>query len=367
MKMKNPKRVLITGIGGAIGVHMAAHLLEHTDWEIVGVDSFKAEDKGYYDRISALVEELGINGWEKDIEHPLTRLTVLTHDLCAPFTSREVDKIGTIDYIINLASRSDVQGSITDPVPFARNNVELMLTMLELAKQVLAPIKADGQHTTGYWGKFIQFSTDEVYGPASFHSDGHEEWDTIVPSNMYAASKAAQEAFAVASWRSYGIPLIITNTMNNFGEMQAPSKYPAMIQKLLAAGEPITVHTAPDGTSGSRYYLHSRNAADAVLFILNNIEARRHAPGEIDLPERFNIVGDRQITNEELPHIIGKLMGKKVKIRKVVFHAHNPGHDLHYGLNGSRLAAAGWKPPMTFEESMKRVIEWQQKHPEWMK
>lgn len=360
--MKPPvKRVLITGIGGAIGVHMAAHILELTDWEIVGIDSFRFDHKGYFDRLYELF------GDQNDAKgNAAGRLAVLTRDLCAPFTQREVDKLGTFDYIINLASRSDVQASIDDPVPFARNNYELMLSMLELARQVLRPIVEDGR-IAGYEGKFLQFSTDEVYGPALAHSDGHPEWDTILPSNPYSASKAAQEALAIAWWRSFGVPVIITNTMNNFGEMQAPSKFPAMIQQRLEADEEITVHTSPDGSSGTRYYLHSRNAADAVLYILMHVPAPLHQPGEIDRPERLNIVGDRQISNEELPHIIGKLMGKTPRIKRVVFHSHNPGHDLHYGLNGARLASRGWEAPETFEKSMKHTIEWQQKHPEWMK
>src|SRR5690606_9971900 len=147
-------------------------------------------------------------------------------------------------------------------------NVELMLNVLEYARAVKPRA-------------FLHFSTDEVYGPAEIDK-GHPEWDTILPSNPYAASKAAQEAIAISYWRTYNVPLIITNTMNNFGEMQSPSKYPAMIQKKLEAGEPVEVHAAADGQIGTRYYLHSRNAADAVLFILNTIEPRLHVPGTVD-------------------------------------------------------------------------------------
>lgn len=340
---------MITGIGGAIGAHMAAHILESTDWDIVGVDSFQFEHKGYFDRLY----ELFGNGETTDNARA-GRLSVLTRDLCAPFTPREVEKIGRIDYIINLASRSDVQNSIDDPVPFFRNNSELMLTMLEYARMAKPRV-------------FLQFSTDEVYGPASKDSEGHAEWDPIVPSNVYSASKAAQEALAIAYWRCYGVPIIITNTMNNFGEMQAPSKFPAMIQAKIEAGQEIPIHTAPDGSTGTRYYLHSRNAADAVVFILQEIPPRMHEAGAIDLPQRFNIVGDKQISNDELPIIIAALMGKKAITRRVSFHEHNPGHDLHYGLNGAKLAAFGWSAPLSFEDSMKRTIEWQRAHPEWMK
>jgi dTDP-glucose 4,6-dehydratase len=342
-------RVLLTGAGGAIGVHMIAHLMHNTDWEVVALDSFNRDHKGEFDRITRVCRD-----------HPQwpARIKVFAHDLRAPFSMREVQAIGQIDHIINLASRSDVQASIDDPADFCRNNHEMMLTMLEYAR---ATMQLYGLKT------FLHFSTDEVYGPAEANGLGHPEWDPILPSNPYSASKAAQEALAIAWWRSYGLPLIITNTMNNFGEMQAPSKFPAMIQKKIESGEEIEVHTAGDGQVGTRYYLHSRNAADGVLFILQNVEPHLHSPGEIDRPLRLNIVGDRQVSNEELVVIISKLMGKKATWKRKNFHDHNPGHDLHYGLDGTRLARLGWKAPIDFETSLKNTIEWQQRNAEWMK
>jgi dTDP-glucose 4,6-dehydratase len=342
------KRVLLTGAGGAIGVHLLAYLLEKTDWHIVCTDSFKADHKGYVDRLAMLTEaKEGYNLLD------MHRFRLITHDLNAPFTQRQIEKIGHIDYVVNLAARSDVQNSIDDPLPFVRNNTELMLTMLEYARAAKPSV-------------FLHFSTDEVYGPAPKDS-GHKEWEAIVPSNPYSASKACQEALAIAWWRSYGVPLIITNTMNNFGEMQAPSKYPAMVQQKIERGEVIKVHAAGDGQVGTRYYIHSRNTADAILYILQNVPAVPHAPGEIDKPVRLNIVGDKQVSNLDMVHVISELMGKTAKYELANFHEHNPGHDLHYGLNGELLKSLGWTSPTTFQESMKETIFWQKRNPEWMK
>jgi dTDP-glucose 4,6-dehydratase len=188
-----------------------------------------------------------------------------------------------------------------------------------------------------------------------------------MPSNPYSASKAAQEALAIAWWRSFGVPLILTNTMNNFGEMQAPSKFPAMIQQKIQRGEKITVHCSESGEIGTRYYLHSRNTASAVRFILQNVPPVLHQPGEIDRPVRLNIVGDMQVSNLELVKIIGALMMKEPDIEMTPFHASNPGHDLHYGMDGAKLAELGWRSPMTFEESLANTIKWQIENPEWMK
>jgi dTDP-glucose 4,6-dehydratase len=336
------KRVMVTGIGGAIGAHTLAHIMHNTDWEVIGIDSFN--HKGYFDRLVEITT---------DHQDWLPRLHIHRHDLTAPFTKRQMDKFGKIDYIINLASLSDVQASIDDPVTFIRNNTELMLTMLEYAR--VCPVEA-----------FIQFSTDEVYGPASI-DQAHPEWDTILPSNPYSASKVAQEAIAIAYWRSYGIPVIITNTMNNFGEMQSPSKFPAMIQKHIAANEKIQVHTASDGQVGTRFYIHSRNVADAVLFILEKTKPVVHQPGHVDRPERYNIVGDLQVNNRVLVGLISKMMGKKALMEEVNFHDSNPGHDLHYGLTGDKLKNLGWKSPVRFAESLSNTIDWQKDHPEWLK
>lgn len=344
-EMAIKKRVLLTGAGGAIGVHVMVHLLHNTDWFLVLTDSFKTEHKGYHDRISRFCRN-----------HPEwpARIKIITHDLCSPFTTRQIEDIGPIDYVLNLASRSDVQNSIDDPIPFIRNNTEIMLTMLEYARIAKPEV-------------FLHFSTDEVYGPAPKESGGHKEWDPILPSNPYSASKAMQEAMCIAWWRSFDVRLILTNTMNNYGETQAPSKFPAMIQQKIERGETIKVHAAKNGEIGTRYYIHSRNSADAILFILKNVKPVPHGHGEIDFPIRLNIVGDKQLSNLELVNELGKLIGKEPKYELTYFHDNNPGHDLHYGLNGEKLANLGWRSPISFEESMKNTIEWQKRNPEWMK
>ncbi len=334
------KRVLVTGIGGAIGTHMMAHIMNNTDWHIVGTDSFR--HKGYTSRVA---EMLSVHpDWSE-------RLTVITHDLTVPFHLPEKKMIGRVDYIINLASLSDVAASIEHPALFIQNNVAVMTNMLELAREIKP-------------SAFLHFSTDEVYGPAT-KDGGHEEWSTPLPSNPYSASKAAQEMIGIAYWRSYNVPLIITNTMNNFGEMQAPSKYPSMVQEKVLADETVKVHISSDGEMGTRYYLHSRNAADATLFILKETSPHLHVPGTIDMPDRYNIVGDAQVDNLELAKIIAKLLGKELKYELVDFHSDQPGHDLHYGLDGTKLEELGWKPPVTFEDSLRAVIEWTIDHPEW--
>ena len=336
------KKVLLTGASGSIGVHFIAHFMRNTDWDIIGISSFR--HKGNADKISD-----HLNAHPEDVP----RFTLIAHDLIGPFSDTQKARIGKVDYIINLASASDVEDSIHNPTYFIRNNIESTLNMLEFAREV----KPEA---------FVQFSTDEVFGPTD-GTYGYKEWDSHVPSNPYAASKSCQEQIATSYWRTYGVPLIITHTMNNFGEKQQPSKFPVMIQKAIEKGEEITIHGESNGEIGSRSYIHSRNVADAVLFILKNTKPHLHHSLAVDKPDCYNIAGDKQLTNLELAQTIAKLMGKELKYKIVDSHTARPGHDPHYGLNDSKLKNLGWKSPLTFEESLKNTIEWQQENNDWIK
>lgn len=339
--MANKKRVLLTGIGGSIGIHTHARIMHSTDWEVVGTDSFR--HKGWADRITTSLAN-----------HPdwVDRTNIITHDLNTPFSELTKKKIGHIDYIISMASMSDVYDSIQNPVPFITNNVALVTNLLEYAREVKPEV-------------FIQFSTDEVYGPTDGKT-GLKEWSPILPSNPYAASKACQEAIAISYWRAYNVPVIITNTMNNFAEMQQASKFPVMIQKKVAAGDTVVIH-GKEGDIGSRSYIHSGNASEALIFILKNLPPYMHTPDTVDMPDRYNIAGDKQLDNLELAQLIANLMGKELKYELQDSQFSRPGHDKHYGLDDTKLMSKGWKSPVDFETSLKNVIEWQTEHPEWIK
>lgn len=335
------KRVLLTGGAGFIGAHTFAHIMHNTDWQIVIIDSFR--HKGKADRIAEMLES-----------HPdwRPRLDVIVHDLKAPFSDQTVERIGHIDYVINMASESHVDRSITDPRDFIENNVHLALTMLEYIRQ--HPVE-----------KYIQISTDEVYGAAP-EGHNHKEGEPHRPSNPYSASKAAQEDIAYAYWRTYELPICITNTMNIIGEMQDPEKYLPMVIKNAVAGTTQPIHASKDGSKiGSRYYLHARNQADALLFLLNNVPFPTYSTGEEIA--RYNIVGEYEINNLELAQKVAKVLGKELKYELIDFHSSRPGHDLRYALDGSKLAALGWKAPLSLDESLKNTVLWTIERPEWLK
>jgi dTDP-glucose 4,6-dehydratase len=244
-----------------------------------------------------------------------------------------------------------VNRSIDNPGEFIIGNTLIAYNLLEYAREIKPKV-------------FLQFSTDEVYGVAP-EGVNHKEWSSIVPSNPYSASKACQEATAISYWRTYGVPVIITNTMNLFGETQDAEKYTAQLIKKIYNGEIVTVHGS-EGNIGSRFYLHARNGADAVLYILNNLPPKLYNDGENFLPDRYNIVGDKEMDNLELAKLVASMLGKELKYELVDFHKGRPGHDRRYALDGAKLKEAGWTAPMGFEESLKKSIDWTLKNPQWL-
>lgn len=334
------KRVLITGAGGFMGSHVFLHVLCNTDWNVILLDSFR--HRGKTDRIN---EQL------KHYPHFKKRIEVITHDLRVPFSEQMVEKLGKIDYILSIASESHVDRSITDPREFIENNVALILTLLEYIKI----------HSVE---KFIHISTDEVYGPAP-EGHNHKEGEPHRPSNPYSGSKAAQEDICFSYWRTYDLPIIITNTMNIIGEMQDVEKFiPMTINKVLA-GEIVPIHASAEGIVGSRYYLHARNQADALLFILQNIEPKFYSEGHAE-PEQFNIVGEREVSNLELAKMVANFAAKKLKYELVDFHSSRPGHDLRYALDGNKLKEAGWQQPLPFGKSLENTVKWTKENLTWL-
>jgi dTDP-glucose 4,6-dehydratase len=339
-------RCLLTGAGGFVGHHFLEHVLSRTDWDVVATDSFR--HRGTTDRIAQVLR--GTPAWES---RPWDdRVTVLQHDLRAPFSERSAHLIagrGGLDYLIAMASQSHVDTSITDPVPFVENNMAVALNTLELARQ-LKPRAV------------VMISTDEVYGPVPA-GGAHAEWAPVLPSNPYAASKAAQEAVSVSYWRTYGVPVIITNTMNMIGERQHPEKFIPKVLRDVLAGRETVIHGTP-GEIGSRHYLHARNMADAVVFLLSLGRPAEFPAGQ--RPDRYNIASADRISNLALAQMIAGAAGRPLRYRLEDFHSARPGHDPHYGLDPGKIAALGWKPPVPFAESLERTIRWTMRHPEWM-
>lgn len=339
-------RVLITGAGGFVGHHFLEHVLMRTSWDVVATDSFR--HKGKTDRIDEVIENMPAPTCTRP------RVHVLTHDLTVPFSEQAVNKVSPIDYMVCFASESHVDRSISDPVPFVRNNVDVALNSLELARR-LKP-KA-----------VVWVSTDEVYGPVEADDlEGHQEWATIMPSNPYSASKAAQEALAFSYWRTYGIPLIIVNCMNMIGERQDAEKFVPLVLSKVMKGEEVTIHGTPDHI-GTRHYLHARNLADGITFLLED-PALIDQPFSVGFsrPPRYNIACPDRIDNLTMAKMIAGYAGRELKYRLEDFHSQRPGHDAHYGLSAKKMADLGWVPPVSLADSLRHTVQWTLVHPSWL-
>lgn len=351
-----PKRVLLTGAAGFIGSHVLRYLLEHTDCEIVCLVTFR--HKGKSDRI-----EIALEGQDAE------RVRILFHDLQGPISPQTDQTIGPINYVFSIASDSHVDRSIEEPVDFMQRNVAIITNLAEWARH--RDIDS-----------FIHLSTDEVYGPAPL-GKAHQEWkDPIKPSNAYSASKAAQEAYLLSCWRAFDLPLIILNLMNQIGQTQDPEKFVPRVLAAAVKGTELLIHAAPDGTIGSRMYMHPRCLASAMVFAVqrftenmtlgwpsledpnSTLETLRYSVGG-ELPFRFHVAGT-EIRNDELALRVAAHANLDLNWRAVDAKTSRPGHDLRYALDDTKIRRLGWTPPMSLDEAVAETVSWTMEHPEWL-
>jgi len=337
-------RILLTGASGFVGSTVLAHLLAETDWHIICPVSYRHHGDGA--RINAILDTYP--------EHR-PRVDVIAHDLALPITPHLADRIGPIDYLWNIASESHVDRSLTDPVPFVRNNVELMLNVLEYARQAKPRL-------------MLHMSTDEVFGPAA-QGYQHHEWDSIRPSNPYAASKAAQEALAYSYWRAMGLPLVVTNTMNLLAPApQAAEKFIPKIARAIYRGDKLTIHASPEGVSGSRCWVDARDFAAAWLWLTQRFdgdERLTYYPTMPTQPLRYNIVGE-EATNLDVAQRMAAAAGRTLNHELVDYHGQRPGHDHRYALDGTKLAELGWPGPRPLDETLSDIVKWYADNPQWI-
>lgn len=351
------KTVLLSGAAGFIGSHVLRYILDHTDWDVVCLVTFR--HKGKSDRL-----EIALDG------HDVGRVRILFHDLQGPISAQMDAEIGDIEYVFSIASDSHVDRSLVEPVEFMQRNVAIITNLAEWARH--RTIEA-----------FLHLSTDEVYGPAA-QGKSHREWaDPIKPSNAYSASKAAQEAYLFSCWRAFDLPLVVLNLMNQIGQTQDPEKFVPRVLSAAVNGTELLIHSAPDGTIGSRMYMHPKCLASAMLFAAETctrlgkahypemmagdaslVESLRYSMGG-ELPFRFHVAGT-EIRNDELALLIARHAGRELNWRAVDAKTSRPGHDLRYALDDWKIRAFGWKPPLTLDETIAETVDWTLEHPEWL-
>lgn len=337
------KKVLITGGAGFIAHHVIDLLIQKTDWHITTID--RLDYSGNLNRLDEVM-----NKYNADTRK---RLNIIFHDLKAEINPLVSNFIGKPDIILHLAAGSHVDRSITHPMEFINDNIIGTAHLLEFARRL------DSLET------FLYFSTDEVFGvaPPGVYYDERARYNS---TNPYSASKAAAEELCVAYENTYKIPMMITHTMNVFGERQTPEKFIPLCIRNVRQGKKIFIHSDSSKTkAGSRFYIHAADVADAILFLVTNKPKVEPDYGNAKCA-KFNIVGKEEIDNLTLAKLVAAAQGKELDYEMVDFHSSRPGHDLRYALSGDLMRSLGWEPKISFSDRITQVSDWYLQNERWL-
>jgi dTDP-glucose 4,6-dehydratase len=312
-------RVLITGAAGFVGRHVVEYFLQHTDDEIVVLDSLTYA--GNLNRIANLPS------------YDPKRVKFVYHNLRSPINDLVKGYLGDIDHIYHLAANSSVEFTLLNPEITVMDNVMATVNILEYARH-------NNVEAINY------FSTDEVYGPVKNPGEGFDEEAPHRPSNPYSAGKAAGEDYAHAWYVTYGLPVYTTNCMNIFGFDQHPEKYIPTVIRCVKNGTELPVYSSKNGkVAGSRYWIFGYDVASALLFLRD-----KAVPGQ-----KYHIVGE-WCDNLDLAYTIADKMGKPLYYKMYDFHSSRPGHDLHYGLKDTKLGKMGWKREYGIDKGLEMIL-----------
>jgi len=256
-------------------------------------------------------------------------------DICETRDVEEAFRRG-IDSVINFAAESHVDRSILDARPFVQTNVAGTQVLLELARR----------HSVR---RFVQVSTDEVYGPA-IDVNAFDEDDPLRPTSPYAASKAAADLLCLAYHKTFGVPVVITRCTNNYGPFQFPEKFIQLMITNVLEGKPVPIYG--DGRQ-ERDWLFVEDHCTALLQVLEH-------PA---IEGVFNIAGGATVQNLRIAQIVLNLLGASRDLLKFV--PDRPAHDRRYALHADRIAAIGWQPQMPLEAGLSKTVAWFTENQAW--
>jgi dTDP-glucose 4,6-dehydratase len=310
--------LLVTGGAGFIGSNFIRHMLtSHPEYQITNLDKLT---------YAGNLENL------RDIEED-KRYKFVKGDIC---DRAIVDKAAAdADVIVNFAAETHVDRSITGPEPFVKTDILGTLVLLEAARKY--------EHR-----KYVQISTDEVYG--SILEGSFTEESDLKPNSPYSASKAGADLLVRSFSVTYGLPAVITRSSNNFGPYQYPEKViPLFVTNLF---DDIPVPLYGDGL----------NVRD-WLYVLDNCRAIDLVIHEGKTGEIYNIGGGYEIPNVELTKKILSLCGRDENLIRRV--PDRLGHDRRYSLDCAKLKALGWEPQASFEEELAQTVQWYRDNRAW--
>jgi dTDP-glucose 4,6-dehydratase len=333
-------KILVTGCAGFIGSNFVYHHLnEHPDQTIIGLD--KLTYAGNLDNLANIPE------------NQKNQFVFIRGDICDQETVEAIFRNYKIDGVIHFAAESHVDRSIEDPQIFLKSNILGTFVLLETARKFwLRKNQNDTIH------RFIQISTDEVYG--SLGPDGYfTEKTPLDPHSPYSASKASADLLASSYYDTFGLPVVITRCSNNYGPYQFPEKLiPLAIMRALYHD---TIPIYGDGRQ-IRDWLYVEDHCRAVDLVFH---AGR--PGEI-----YNVGGNSEKKNIELIQMLISVLQNETKDRGInegmIRHvADRPGHDRRYAIDSSKIKRElGWAPKTEFQEGIQKTIRWYLENREWL-
>lgn len=303
-------RLLVTGGAGFIGSNFVHHLLDTTDHRVVTLDSLT-----YAGDTRNLSEVL------TDEHHRFVEGDIRDEELVDELVSES-------DAIINFAAESHVDRSIEDAEPFVSTNIDGTRTLLDAA-------------VTHDVDRFVQISTDEVYG--TIDSGSVSEDAPLDPRNPYSATKAGADLLALSYYTTHDLPVLITRSSNNYGPRQHREKLIPKFITRAAAGEKLPVYG--DG-SNVREWMYVEDNCRAIMTVLAEGQ-----PGEV-----YNVGSDMELTNLEVTDEILDLVGGSQE--QIEFVEDRPGHDQRYSLDATKLRSLGWEPEWEFADGLKATREY---------
>jgi dTDP-glucose 4,6-dehydratase len=315
-------KYLVTGGMGFIGSNFIRYMLQkHPNIKIVNLD-----------KLTYAGNPANLKDVAKDHHN---RYKFIKGDVC---DKKTVDKaMNGCDVVVNFAAETHVDRSIHDAGIFIKTDIFGAFELLEAAKRH----KVD---------RFIQISTDEVYGhilKGSFH-----ETTPLNPRNPYSASKAGADRLAYSYHETYGLPVVITRSSNNFGPNQYPEKLIPLFVTNLLEGKKVPL------------YGSGKNVRD-WLYVVDNCEGIDAVIRKGKLGEAYNIGGGNELQNIQITKMILALMGKDASWIQPV--KDRLGHDFRYSLDCTKVKKLGWKPRSKFKQALEKTVQWYIDNPKWWK
>ena len=333
-------KIIVTGGAGFIGSAVIRHIIKNTDNQVLNIDKLT-----YAGNLESLV----------DVENN-PRYNFKQIDICDAEAVGQAFGDFQPDLIMHLAAESHVDRSIDGPAEFINTNIVGTYTLLEAARKYWQALEEEKKSNF----KFHHISTDEVYGDLEGTTDLFTETTPYAPSSPYSASKASSDHLVRAWYRTYGLPVIITNCSNNYGPYHFPEKLIPLVILNALEGKSLPIYGKGDQI---RDWLYVEDHAAALYKVVT----------EGAIGETYNIGGHNEKQNIEVVKTICQILDELQPRANgqpyeslITFVKDRPGHDIRYAIDATKIKNdLGWTPEETFDSGIRKTVEWYLNNLEW--